>query len=460
MRLYNVEVIARLLYDVATRVCLEMNVARTVFALVFTLIVSAAIPTLIFAEVKPAPVTLGGFSLTPTIGGYLFARSEQRNTTPLYGLKFGYDNIAKSIANSLGVEATLNYFSASSKTVASGATGYLFRLDAIYPFIMGAKWMPFLAVGGGGIVIDTPTHAERNPLFNYGAGLKYFFEDYLALRADARQLIVYNNNNTHNNFELSVGLSYYFGKERKKIPQPISDADQDGVPDSLDRCPNTPKGVEVDKNGCTADSIKTSAALPTQTVMSVPVPAAEKTGTAAVEPSAAPAQLTEFTPATPDAVSEQVSQAVTPATPPLQPASTEQAQPAPVKGVDSVRQTVEKNAIRKLTLEFDLNSFYTKPHYHKKLRELARIMKISADASALIEGHTDSTGELSYNIQLSKQRAQSVRNSLIKLGVDPDRISTMSYGPSRPIADNVTTAGGRKNRRAVIIVTYTAYEQE
>ena len=203
-----------------------MNLAKTVFALVFTLILSASIPSPVFAAAKPRskliPVTLGGFSLTPTIGGYLFAGSEQRDATQSYGLKVGYDKIDKSMANSLGVEGTLNYFTTTSKTDGSDASGYLFRLDAIYPFILGVKWMPFLAVGGGGIVIDSVSHADKSPLFNYGAGLKYFLEDYLAVRVDARHLLVYNNVNTRNNFEVGVGLSYYFGKERKKksVPSP------------------------------------------------------------------------------------------------------------------------------------------------------------------------------------------------------------------------------------------------
>ena len=89
---------------------------------------------------------------------------------------------------------------------------------------------------------------------------------------------------------------------------------------------------------------------------------------------------------------------------------------------------------------------------------MADLMKSSANASASIEGHADSTGKLSYNVKLSKQRAQSVRSSLIKLGVAPDRITSVGYGPSRPIADNATVEGRRRNRRAVTFVTLVIYE--
>lgn len=199
---------------------------KTALALAFTLILSASIPSPVFAAAKArsgsVPVTLGGFSLTPTIGGYFFASPQQLDTTQAYGLKIGYDNIAKSMTDSLGIEGSLNYFTTKSNVDASDATGYLFRLDAMYPIVLGGKWMPFLALGGGGIVIDTVSGSETNPLFNYGVGLKYFLEDYLAVRGEVRHLLVYNNVDTRNNFEVGVGMSYYFGKERKKKPLPTA----------------------------------------------------------------------------------------------------------------------------------------------------------------------------------------------------------------------------------------------
>lgn len=199
--------------------------AKSFFVLILTLVISVLISVTAFAAAatpvsKPVSGALGGFSLTPTVGGYSFAGSEQLDPVQLYGLKIGYDKIGSSIEDSLGVEATFNYFSAKSKTVVHDTTGYLLRLDAVYPFVQGVKWMPFLAVGAGGIATDTGTDSEKRLLFNYGLGLKYFFENYLAVRVDGRHLMVYNNSNPKNNFEVGVGVSYYFGKERKKKPVP------------------------------------------------------------------------------------------------------------------------------------------------------------------------------------------------------------------------------------------------
>lgn len=200
---------------------------KTVFVIVLTLIVAFSVAFPVFAAAKTRSesitATLGGLSLTPTIGGYFFSESEQRDATQSYGLKIGYDNIVKSMTDSLGIEGTVNYFTTRSKADSKDATGYLFRLDAIYPIIFGSKWMPTLAVGGGGIVIDNVSVSEKNPLFNYGVGVKYFFDDYLAVRFDARHVLVYKNINTSNNFEVGVGVSYYFGKEgKKKTVQPAT----------------------------------------------------------------------------------------------------------------------------------------------------------------------------------------------------------------------------------------------
>lgn len=205
-----------------------MNMVKTSLALAFTLILSASIPFPAFAAAKSSvPATLGGFFLSPAIGGYFFAGSERRDATPSYGLKIGYDSISKSMTDSLGIEGTFNYFTTKSTSDVNDADGYLFRLDAIYPIVLGGKWMPFLAVGGGGIVIDNISGSETNPLFNYGVGLKYFLEDYLAFRVEARHLLVYSDVHTNNNFEAGIGVSYYFGKESKKKPVPPAAAKQE-----------------------------------------------------------------------------------------------------------------------------------------------------------------------------------------------------------------------------------------
>lgn len=71
----------------------------------------------------------------------------------------------------------------------------------------------------------------------------------------------------------------------------------------------------------------------------------------------------------------------------------------------------------------------------------------------MIEGHTDNTGDRDFNMQLSKSRADSVSDYLVRQGVSIDRMSSAGYGPDRPVASNETVEGQAANRRIEFIVT-------
>jgi outer membrane protein OmpA-like peptidoglycan-associated protein len=70
-----------------------------------------------------------------------------------------------------------------------------------------------------------------------------------------------------------------------------------------------------------------------------------------------------------------------------------------------------------------------------------------------VEGHTDSTGSVSFNQKLSEQRAGAVRDYLVQQGLDMNSITAAGLGQDNPIADNSTSAGRQKNRRVEIIVS-------
>ena len=69
-----------------------------------------------------------------------------------------------------------------------------------------------------------------------------------------------------------------------------------------------------------------------------------------------------------------------------------------------------------------------------------------------IQGHTDSTGGDTYNLQLGQKRAEAVRRYLSQQGIPLARMSVISYGMSAPIADNSTADGRAVNRRVTIVV--------
>jgi OOP family OmpA-OmpF porin len=72
--------------------------------------------------------------------------------------------------------------------------------------------------------------------------------------------------------------------------------------------------------------------------------------------------------------------------------------------------------------------------------------------AVIIEGHTDSTGDAAFNQQLSEKRAEAVKAEAVANGADPDKITTVGYGETQPIADNNTREGRAKNRRVEIKV--------
>ncbi len=86
------------------------------------------------------------------------------------------------------------------------------------------------------------------------------------------------------------------------------------------------------------------------------------------------------------------------------------------------------------------------------LNKLADIFKEYPQTNILVEGHTDNTGSDSYNLTLSKNRAQAVTGYLVDSGVDRGRFTTKWYGESQPKYDNSTAEGRAQNRRVEIAI--------
>ncbi len=96
---------------------------------------------------------------------------------------------------------------------------------------------------------------------------------------------------------------------------------------------------------------------------------------------------------------------------------------------------------------FQTNKAVIMPRSFAMLNEVARAMTGHPKMIVRVEGHTDSRGRFNYNLKLSQARADSVRSYLIAQGVDPARLTSVGYGPERPIDDNATSAGRANNRR-------------
>ena len=87
------------------------------------------------------------------------------------------------------------------------------------------------------------------------------------------------------------------------------------------------------------------------------------------------------------------------------------------------------------------------------LDEIASVLKANPDIQVRVEGHTDSRGSESYNMELSQGRAESVVEYLVGAGIGESRLTPKGFGESRPIEDNATAEGRAANRRVEIHIT-------
>jgi outer membrane protein OmpA-like peptidoglycan-associated protein len=92
------------------------------------------------------------------------------------------------------------------------------------------------------------------------------------------------------------------------------------------------------------------------------------------------------------------------------------------------------------------------PGAQRSIDKLAEFLRAYPKRNVLIEGHTDNLGNEDFNVKLSQQRADAVRDLLIARGVSPQRIRTKGYGPKFPVVDNDSAAGRQQNRRVEVLV--------
>ena len=92
------------------------------------------------------------------------------------------------------------------------------------------------------------------------------------------------------------------------------------------------------------------------------------------------------------------------------------------------------------------------PAARARLNQVADVLMTTPERNLTIEGHTDSQGSDSYNLDLSQRRADEVRNYLVQRGYQADRIKAHGLGEGHPIADNASAEGRANNRRVEIII--------
>ncbi len=129
----------------------------------------------------------------------------------------------------------------------------------------------------------------------------------------------------------------------------------------------------------------------------------------------------------------------------------------PEKSLESSSALLEQNAqncnkkfvaiMSKYSINFEYNSASIKKSSYSLLDSIVDVTKECPKAQLSVEGHTDWDGSKKYNKILSSKRANAVKIYLISKGISSDRLESIGYGESKPIADNKTFEGKNKNRR-------------
>lgn len=165
------------------------------------------------------------------------------------------------------------------------------------------------------------------------------------------------------------------------------DSDGDGVADHLDKCPNTPAGAKVDGSGCELDTDG-------------------------------------------DGVPDWKDDC------PLE-KGTPELNGCPASDSNTIAENIQ----------FEFNSSVLRTSSYPTLDKVSSMLRAEKSKSIQLDGHASAEGTAAYNMQLSIDRANSVKTYLVNSGVDAKRVSVKGYGETRPIASNATEEGRMKNRR-------------
>lgn len=126
-------------------------------------------------------------------------------------------------------------------------------------------------------------------------------------------------------------------------------------------------------------------------------------------------------------------------------ATAEKKAPAEVKEIAPKVQALE-------SIHFDFDKYNIRPPDREILNRHAEWLKKNKEVKITIEGHCDERGTVEYNLALGERRANEAKKYLVSLGVEPERIKTVSYGKERPIDPRHNEEAWAKNRRAEFVV--------
>jgi len=298
---------------------------------------------------------------------------------------------------------------------------------------------------------------DSNPTASIGAGFKLLMgQSPFSLVSEVRLRRTFDGGDReYDDIIVTLGVQYRFGARARDTgaPQTNKDSDGDGVLDMWDACPNTPAGIDVTSRGCEIldmnrdadnDRIPDSIDECPNTPPRDPVDPrgcsldSDRDGVISGKdrcPASAPGADVDRYGCSNDSDGDGVL-------------DHHDKCPSTRAGVRTDIDGCEINDVIRLPgVNFETNRDTLLPGTEYLLQTAADTLNKHPDLQIEVAGHSDDVGNADQNIGLSMRRAKTVRDYLIRYGVDENRLTFRGYGEAQPIADNSTAEGRARNRR-------------
>lgn len=292
--------------------------------------------------------------------------------------------------------------------------------------------VPYFLAGYGLMGVASSIASNGNdvdPAFHYGGGVKVYFNRWVGARFEARNIISATEatqNSGASHVQVIGGVTFTFLRSKPKAlppaPPPVDpDRDKDGFLNETDRCPDDPG---VAPAGCPDTD---GDGFPDIDDKCVEVPG--------VAPDGCPVQDTDE-----DGIYDRDDKCV------FRPETWngfEDEDGCP----DDLPPKVKEFSGTIPGIEFEFNEAKIRPSSKPTLDRAAETLEEYPELRVRITGHTDDVGTEEFNLDLSKRRAEAVKQYLVDAGIDADRIQTEGVGSAEPVVPNTSDENRAKNRR-------------